>query len=187
MIKLSQLKIYIVTIDEEVYEAFKDAFGDVKNVHIVNEDIRTFYDKKADEIDCLVSPGNAYGYMTGGYDAALLDILDYDFQFKVQEYIEKHYYGEQPVASSFIIDTDIAGLRLIHTPTMQYPSPIDDNFVVYQCMRTTLMCALKHDVNCIAIPAFGTSIGKVDGDNAANLMLEAYVQILHKMGAKYVF
>lgn len=121
MTKLKDLKIYIVTTDDEAIEALNEEFEGIKNVKIVQEDIIDFYDNKSNEIDCLVSPANSYGYMTGGYDAALSEILGWEFQFKVQEYIKRHYFGEQPVASSFIINTDIPGLKLIHTPTMQYP------------------------------------------------------------------
>ena len=187
MIKLKDLKIYIVSVDMDVTEALNESFSDIKNVFIYNEDIRDFYDKKSDEIDCLVSPANSYGYMTGGYDAALSDILGWEFQYKVQGYIKRHYFGEQPVASSFIIDTDIPGLRLIHTPTMRYPDTIEDDMIIYQCMRTTLMCALRHDVTCIVIPAFGASIGGVDPYVVADRMLDGYLQIKSKAGAKYEF
>ncbi len=187
MTKLKDLKIYIVSIDDEAVESLTEEFDGIKNVHIINEDIRDFYERKLDEIECLVSPANAYGYMTGGYDAALSDILGWDFQNKVQDYIKRHYFGEQPVGSSFIIDADIPGLRLIHTPTMQYPSPIEDDMVVYQCMRTTLMCAMRHDVGCIVLPVFGGAIGGVDGGTAARRMYEGYMQIKNRTGAKYSF
>ena len=187
MTRLSDLKIYIVSIDSEAVEALEEEFAGIKNVHIHNADIRDFYEERSDEIDCLVSPANAFGIMTGGYDAALSDILGWDFQYKVQEVIKKRYFGEQPVGSSFIIDTDIPGLRLIHTPTMQYPSLIEDDMVIYQCMRTTLMCALKHDVECIVIPVFGGAVGGVDGPTAARRMYEGYIQIKNRSGAKYNF
>ncbi len=187
MTKLKDLTIYIVTIDNEAYYALKEEFEGIKNVKIYNEDIRDFYERKQDEIDCLVSPANSYGVMTGGYDAALSDILGWEFQYKVQEIIKKRYFGEQPVASSFIMDTDISGLKFIHTPTMQYPSTIEDDMVVYQCMRTTLICALKHDITSIVIPVFGAAIGGVEAGRAARLMLEGYLQIKNRTGAKFNF
>jgi len=187
MIKLKDLKIYIVSTDYEAVSALKEEFTGIKNVHIYNMDIREFYEKKSNEIDCLVSPANSYGLMTGGYDAALSDILGWEFQGKVQDFIKKHYFGEQPVGSSFIINTDIYGLKLIHTPTMQYPSLIEDDFIVYQCMRTTLMCAMKHDVNCIVLPVFGGACGGVPGEIAAKRMYEGYIQIKNKTGSKYYF
>lgn len=187
MVRLKDLKIYIVSTDMDATDSLKEEFEGIKNVFVFNEDIRDFYDRKSYEIDCLVSPANSYGHMTGGYDAALSDILGWEFQYKVQDVIRRRYFGEQPVASSFIIDTDISGLRLIHTPTMQYPSPIEDDMIIYQCMRTTLICALKHDVSCIVIPVFGGAVGGVRGDVAARRMLEGYLQIKNRSGAKYEF
>ncbi len=187
MKELKDLKIYIVSIDDEAVEALKEEFEDESNVSIYNADIRDFYEEKSDEIDCLVSPANAFGIMTGGYDAALSDILGWGFQFKVQDFIKRHYYGEQPVASSFIMNTDLPGLKFIHTPTMQYPSPIEDEMIVYYCMRTTLICALRHDVNCIVIPVFGGAVGGIDGPTASRLMYEGYNQIKTKKGSKYMF
>jgi len=187
MNRLKDLKIYIVSMDSDVINALKEEFEGIKNVSICNSDIRKFYQRKSNEIDCLVSPANSYGYMTGGYDAALSDILGWDFQYKVQNYIKHHFYGEQPVATSFIINTDIPGLKLIHTPTMRYPSLIEDDMIIYQCMRTTLICALKHDVSCIVIPVFGAATGGVDPYDAARRMYEGYLQIKNKTGAKYEF
>ena len=168
-------------------EALKEEFKGVKNVHVYNDDIRNFYERKSNEIDCLVSPANSYGFMTGGYDAALSDILGWEFQYKVQNYIKHHFFGEQPVATSFIIDTNYPGLKLIHTPTMQHPQLIEDDMVVYQCMRTTLMCALRHDVSCIVIPVFGVATGGVPAHVAAKRMFDGYLQIKNKLGAKYEF
>jgi len=185
MTKLKDLKIYIIDRNLRKVLELEEAFMGIDNIFPCYADITEFYPQHKDEIDCLVSPANAFGYMTGGYDAALSDILGWDSQYKVRKYIKDHYYGEQPVGSSFIIDTDIEGLKLIHTPTMQYPSIIKDYMVVYQCMRTTLMCALENDVKCIVIPVFGGACGGVPGDVAAKKMKEAYLQIKNRKGPDY--
>lgn len=59
--------------------------------------------------------------------------------------------------------------------------------IIYQCMRTTLMCALKYDVSCIVIPVFGSLTGGVDSYVAAKRMYDAYLQIKDKLGAEYEF
>lgn len=46
---------------------------------------------------------------------------------------------------------------------------------------------MKHDVSCIVIPVFGASIGGVSLDVAARRMLEGYLQIKNRSGAKYDF
>ena len=177
MTKIENLKIYIVSVDGHAIKMMERAFRDVENVEAYWYDIKYFYKEHKDEIDCLVSPANAFGFMTGGYDAALSDILGWNFQYKVREYIDKHFYGEQPVTSSFIIDTDIPGLKLIHTPTMQYPSLIEDENIVYYATRSTLICALKNNVKCIVLPIFGGDCGGVDASVTSELMKKAYLQI----------
>ena len=185
--KLEDLKIYIVESNLAGYLYFQDIFKDIKNVEVVNDYIQDFYEEHKNEIDCLVSPANAFGIMTGGYDAALSDILGWDFQLKVQKYIKDNFYGEQLVGTSFIIDTDIPGLKLIHTPTMQYPSVIIDDMVIYHCMRATLMCALENNVKCIVIPVFGGRCGGVKSEVAAKRMKDAYLQIRDKKEAEFDF
>ena len=185
--EVSELKVYILSTDYLFINKIKELFKYENNVFAVNDDIRMFYEEKKNEIDCLVSPANAYGYMTGGYDAALSDILGWDFQNQVQKYIIDNFYGEQVVGTSFLILTKIEGLSLIHTPTMQIPSPILDEMVIYHCMRSTLMCALEHNVKCIVIPAFGGATGMVDGSVVAKKMYDAYMQIKTHKGAKCIF
>ena len=185
MTNIEDLKIYIVTNDIVSYKYLKDEFIDVKNVFVCEDDIRHFYNERKEEIDCLVSPANAFGYMTGGYDAALSDILGWDFQEKVRKYIKDNYYGEQPVSSSFIMDTDILGLKFIHTPTMQYPSVIKDDMMVYYCTRSTLICALTNNIKCIVLPVFGGACGMVKPNVSSRLMKKAYIQIRDRVGANY--
>lgn len=187
MTKLEELKIYIVDRDHITCEKLKEEFDGIENVEIVQADVRRFYSEHKDEIDCLVSPANAYGYMTGGFDAALSDILGWDFQNKVQAYIKQNFYGEQGVATSFIIETDTPGLSLIHTPSMQYPSLIKDDMIVYYCMRSTLMCALQNNVKCVVIPVFGGLCGGIQPDISSKRLKEAYLQIMNNVGAEFSF
>ncbi len=187
MTKIEDLKIFIVTIDKYAIDRLREEFKDVENVSIYYGDIRNFYAVHSSDIDCLVSPANSFGYMTGSYDAALSDILGWNFQYKVRDYIKNNYYNEQPIGSSFIIDTDKPGIRLIHTPTMQYPSIIKDEMVVYTATRSTLICALQNDVKCIVLPVFGGAVGGVPSFLAASMMKKAYLQIKNRQGAEYDF
>ncbi len=180
MVELKDMKIYIVEANSRFATIFRRAFSDVPQVHVRNETLGDFFAAHKDEVDCLVSPANAFGHMTGGYDAALSDILGWDFQARVQDYIKKHFYGEQVVGTSFYVETDFPRLGLIHTPTMRYPSIIRDDEVIYHCMRSTLMCALEHDVTCIVIPFFGGGCGMAIPEVAARRMKDAYMQIRHR-------
>lgn len=172
---LDDLQIYIVAINNDDYLIFKNVFRMFKNVNVVNTDFVSFMNKYP-EVECIVSPANSYGCMDGGYDAAISDYLGWDFQNQVQQYIKEHFYGEQLVGTSFIINAP-KNKKLIHTPTMIVPEVAKDNKVSYSAMRSTLMCALENNINSIVIPPFCVGTGEVPVEIAAKLMFKAYKQI----------
>ncbi len=72
------------------------------------------------DFDCLVSPANSFGLMDGGMDAAIVRFLGSQVQERVQERILTEYLGEQPVGTSFIVETGHPKHPfLAHTPTMR--------------------------------------------------------------------
>ena len=168
------MKIYLLERNKEGAEVLGRVFVD-DPVEVVCDDFASFM--LTHDVECVVSPANAYGLMDGGYDAAITAWYGDELQKRVQEYILTHFYGEQPVATSFIIDTGRNGQKLIHTPTMRVPSRILDPSVIYQAMRTTLMVAIQNDVKSIVIPMFGGLTGGVDHATIAKLMWLAYRQI----------
>ena len=176
--KIQDLKIYIVEYNQYSASFFKEAFKDYPNVTVINDDLLHFYNEHKKEVDCLVSPANSYGHMSGGFDARLSDILGWDFQLKVQAYIKEHFNGEQPVGTSFIIKTDFDNLYLIHTPTMKYPSRIKDDNIITTCTTSTLKCALENNIKCIVLPVFGGSCGGLSPEVTSKRMLEAYTKLL---------
>ena len=169
------MKIYILECNDIKVNALKEAFKG-QDVEVVKGDFVSFMETH--DVECVVSPANAFGIMDGGYDLAIRSYFGYDLQINVQEYILNHYYGEQPLGTSFIIDIK-DGKKLIHTPTMRVPSKIKDPLIVYQAMRTTLMCAKENKVKSIVIPFFGTGTGRVGMRMAADLMLLALKSINH--------
>lgn len=132
---------------------------------------------RSNPVQCIVSPANSYGLMDGGYDLAITRYFGDQLQQRVQQYIIDHYYGEQPVGTSFIIDAGKDGRKLIHTPTMRTPQIIREPLIIYQCMRTTLMCAMENNVESILIPLFGGGCGEVPAKLIAEMMWKAYDQI----------
>ncbi len=174
--KLSEMQIYIIALYPKDYKVMKSKFQKHPNVHIVNSDFETFMNEH-ENVECIVSPANAYGYMDGGYDAAISNYLGWDFQIKVQKYIKNNFYGEQLIGTSFIMNAP-KNKKLIHTPTMMVPEVIVDDRIVYHCMRSSLLCALKHNIKSIVLPLFGAGTGEVNIHDVAHLMYEGYRQII---------
>ena len=170
------MKIYILDADVAKVAALKKAFAG-EDVEIVNGYFDDFM--KTHDVECVVSPANAYGLMDGGYDAAITRYFGEQLPKRVQRYIIENFFGEQPVGSSFIIDAGKNGQKLIHTPTMREPQRITDTTVVYQCMRTCLMTAINSGIKSIVIPVFGGRTGMVSAETAAKMMWLGYYRIMH--------
>ena len=168
------MKIYIIDESKQKIEIAKQYFKDT-DIEFVDEKFSDFM--KRETVECIVSPANSFGLMDGGYDLAITEWFGEQLQKRVQKYIIKNYYGEQPVGTSFIISANGNGQKLIHTPSMQTPRAILDPVIIYQCMRSTLMCAYKNKVQSILIPLFGGGCGGVGARTIAKLMRLAYDQI----------
>ena len=169
------MNIYLLSINPDMVSAWRKYFGNIENVEIICDDFCEFM--KYNKVNCVVSPANSFGLMDGGYDAAIIEWFGAELQNKVQEHIIDNYFGEQPVGSSFIIETPHKDTFLIHTPTMRIPEKILDISVIYHCMRTCLITAILNEIKSIVIPAFGDLTGCVREDDVAKMMWMAFEQI----------
>ncbi len=170
------MKIFLIERNIDKFFYLKTFFEN-EDVILVNNELSTFL--KNNKVQCVVSPANSFGLMDGGYDLALTNWYGNQLQERVQQYILDNFYGEQPVATSFIIYTGKDNQYLIHTPTMRTPQKIVDPFVIYQCMRTTLITANKYNIESILIPMFGGSVGHVEPEIVSKMMYLAYKQIMN--------
>ena len=171
------MKIYLLDNKEITTKTWSLYFQGCHDVEAVCDDFGHFMD--TEEVECVVSPANSYGLMDGGYDYAISEWFGWDLMKKVQAFILEHYKGEQPVGISFIIDTGVKGIKLIHTPTMRVPSVIKDPMIIYTCMRTCLLTALDNGIRSIVVPAFGGGCGLVPPQTICVMMHEAYKQVMN--------
>lgn len=178
------MKIYLLSCDKTMTEAWEKVFASVPKVEIVHAYFDNFMENHP-EIDGVVSPGNSFGLMDGGYDKAIIDCFGKELMEAVQKKIIHDWHGEQPVGTSIsvIIPNCIVRVSrrekyvmLIHTPTMRTPERINDPRIIYQCMRTTLIEAEKQEVENIVIPAFGGATGRVAPSKIAQMMYLGYTQ-----------
>ena len=168
------MKIFLIEQDLHKFTFLKEYF-DSEDVELVNDSFEHFIEQNS--VHCVVSPANSFGLMDGGYDLAITQWYGNQLQERVQDYIIKNFYGEQPVGTSFIIETNKDNQYLIHTPTMRTPQWIEDPRIIYQCMRTTLIEAKKNNIESILIPMFGGTTGGVRPQIVAKMMFLAYKQL----------
>lgn len=176
----NQFKLILVDPNENLCAAWKNEFEEFQNVDIVND---RFENLKA--FDCMVSAANSFGLMDGGVDLAIIEFFGIELMDQVQEYIVKNYLGEQPVGTSFIIETgDKKHPYLAHTPTMRIPMNISCTDNVYCAMWAMLLAVYKHNsenkdkINSVACPGLGTATGRVEPQEAAYQMSLAYRNLL---------
>lgn len=174
---MTDMQMYLLDINEKITDIWTQYFDGVSNIRVVNDSFEHFMSEI--QVECVVAPANSYGLMDGGYDRAISEWFGEDLMIKVQQYILNHYKGEQPIGSSFIIETGRNNIKLIHTPTMRIPSRIQNPIIIYQCMRTTLMLAMDNDIKSIVIPAFGGLCGGVPANTVCKMMWEGYRQIMN--------
>ena len=175
------MKLILVAPSSELFAAFQQHFSYLPNVEIVNN-----YFEWLPAFDCLVSPANSFGMMDGGMDAAIVKFFGDSLMTKVQQHILEEFLGEQPVGTSFIIETGHPKHPfLAHTPTMRVPMSIAGTDIPYIAMWAMLLTVRRHNqhterkINSIACPGLGTGIGRVPYDEAARQMALAYDNFLH--------
>jgi len=173
---MQRLKLILVDPHAELCAAWKKHFKNLPNVTTVNGRF-----EELPEFDCMVSAANSFGLMDGGVDLAIINFFGIDLMDRVQQHIITEYLGEQPVGTSFIVETNNPQHPFVaHTPTMRVPMPISRTDNVYKGMWAMLVAVHRHNlgsavkIETIACPGLGTLTGRVEPDEAARQMALAY-------------
>lgn len=179
--KLDEVTLHLVDINKEMCEEFQKHFSPYSNVQVWNQPFETL-----PEFDVMVSPANSYGQMTGGIDKYIIEFFGQQLMDRVQEHIIQNYAGEQPVGTSFIIEThNEQHPYLAHTPTMSVPKSIVGTDNPYRAMKAMLLAVQYHNltqerkIRSIACSGLGTMVGKVEPRIAAKQMALAYKHVLN--------
>lgn len=178
---MKTLKLILVDPQPPLCIALQEHFKDLPDVEIVND-----YFEHLPEFDCMVSAGNSFGLMDGGVDLAIIRFFGDALKQKVQNFILQEYLGEQPVGTSFIIETGHSKHPFIaHTPTMRVPMEIAHTDNVYLAMWAMFLAVQRHNrqaerqITVVACPGLGTATGRVPFGEAARQMALAYKHFLN--------
>jgi O-acetyl-ADP-ribose deacetylase (regulator of RNase III) len=172
----NDFELILIDPNALICEAWQMEFGKYSNITIING-----YFEQLAEYDCLVSAANSFGLMDGGIDLAITNFFGDQLQQRVQKHILSEFYGEQPVGTSFIIETKHSQFPfLAHTPTMRVPMPIWGTDNIYVAMAAMLKAVANFNkmseikIKKVACPALGMGIGKVSPKQGAKQMALAY-------------
>ena len=170
------LKLILVDPNAHICHAWEKEFAGLSAVEIVNDRFENLPD-----FDAMVSAANSFGLMDGGVDAAIVRYFGEDLMNRVQQRVIDEFRGEQPVGTSFIIETNHPKHPfLAHTPTMRVPMSISRTDNVYRAMWAMLLAVYRHNrqerkaIRSIACPGLGTATGRVPAKEAALQMALAY-------------
>lgn len=170
------IKLILVDVNREICRQFKKHFAEVEEVEIHHKPFQ-----ELEVFDCIVSPANSFGLMNGGLDKYLVEFFGKELEKRVQQYILEHYAGEQPVGTSFIIETNHQKHPfLAHTPTMRVPMNIRGTDHPYAAMKAMLLAVKQHNrlseqrIQTVACSGLGTMIGGFPASLAVAQMRLAY-------------
>ena len=86
--------------------------------------------------------------MDGGVDLADLRFFGVQLMERVQAHIVQEYSGEQPIGTSFTIETGHAEHPFVaHTPTMRVPMAISTTDELYTAMWAMLLAVHRHNIS----------------------------------------
>lgn len=166
------MKIILVATNAYIEEQFQLYFDEYDDTHV---HLGRFEELRAEG---LASPANSFGLMDGGMDAAITAYFGDQLQQRVQARIIEKYCGEQPVGTSFIIETGSEKIPyLAHTPTMRVPTDIRGTDNVYRATKATLIAARRAGIHSIVLPAFGAGVGRMHPQEVARQMYLAYKHV----------
>lgn len=113
----------------------------------------------------VVSPGNGFGIMDGGFDRVLRDVHGVELEQRIKRAIIRMYGPEMPVGCA-VSSAATGGQRVIYAPTMQVPMALEGSDNVYRAARAAAHLAKTLSVRTLWMPLMGTGAGSLPLDEA---------------------
>lgn len=180
-----------VTTNEELYEAFKKRLERLTAIDIragvACQDFATFTPNGP---SLLVTPGNSFGHMTGGFDGAVVKRFAHlgDVDTTMRENIKRNFNGELPVGSAMFLEVkDVIYHGIIYAPTMRIPHELPEGTDAAYSSTWAALNTFRHSKMgnlwtrrsavdpdlAITLTGMGTSTGLIPAEVAAEHMILA--------------
>lgn len=114
----------------------------------------------------VVSPGNGFGIMDGGFDGVLRALYGDLLEARIKRQIVDRYGPELPVGAAVAALSE-HGQLVIYAPTMQIPMRIVGTDNVYRAARAAALKARLIGVPVLYMPLLGTGTGGMALEDAA--------------------
>jgi O-acetyl-ADP-ribose deacetylase (regulator of RNase III) len=171
-------RIHLVDRDASLVAAWREVFREFGEVV---PERRDFFEQPA---DAMVAPGNSFGIMDGGLDAAIREALGPAIEGRVRAMLAEKHHAELPVGGAEIVET--AHERwpaLIFAPTMRVPDDVSRTTNAYLSFRAILLAVRRHNsvssrpIRSLQCPGLCTGIGAMPARRCAAQMRIAYRQV----------
>ena len=165
--------IIIYVYNRNDYKDVVEVFKPMIREELVEVNLGNLFTDNIDRHSYILTPGNSFGVMDGGFDAVLKENIKC-IEPKVRKKIDMDYKGELPIGSAIEIDPGDDDPLVIYTSTMRIPGRIPyASIAVYSAFREALR--LVDDVWNVNVftPMFGTGYGSVSAKKAATQMYMA--------------
>lgn len=131
------------------------------------------------ETDCIVSPANSFGFMSGGLDGVITKVLGPQIEKKVQDRIANTSIKELLVGDAIIVETDNEKIPYcISAPTMRVSMAIDNTVNVYLASKAIFSLLLSNpQIKIVTISGLGTGVGQMPYEVCAKQMKQAYKEV----------
>lgn len=152
---------------------------DLTSDHYRKGDFRDLVPEK--DYDCVITPGNAFGIMDGGFDKVVADKFPILQKF-VWEGIERYRGNELAVGQPIHIFIT-QSLQVIYSPTMRFPGPVESKDAPYVAALhafAQIKKVMQHTptkIENVVMPLFGTVTGGVPPESSLAQIEYAYERI----------
>lgn len=150
---------------------------DIKELQYWKKDFNEL--KPVEDYDCVITPGNSFGIMDGGFDKVILDKYP-KAQMNIQQGIGRLYGRELPVGSALSCRLS-NGVTLIYVPTMRFPGPVTDKATAYNSALSAFSLIAqfgqfkdKDPITKVVMPLFATATGGIPPKWSARQICLAY-------------
>ena len=148
--------------------------------------------------DAIVAPGNGFGHMTGGFDAAVVNVFGQWVDDEVRQRINEDWCGELLVGNALKVELGAQESEyLIYAPTMRAPKQLPAHSdAPYAATLAALQCVERHNTSRprdaamildVLLPVMGGNTGGMDIQYVARQMQLAMIRAVRKRPIEDLF
>lgn len=156
--------------DAEVCRAMEDMTRACEAVTVLCASYEELHEAGLSREGIVVTPGNGFGIMDGGFDGVLRRIHGDGLQERIQRGILRMYGPEMPVGTAMTAQAP-DGQRIIYAPTMQVPMILEHSDCVYRAARAAAHLAMTMDEKTLYMPVMGSGTGGMTIEDAVCQMV----------------